>query len=514
MAPRGGLRTNDGTIAERVDGAKSSGQANRIRERRVHSPAAYSIQTQLDAMVACRLLWDLCEDIELVESSTGRRTTTTIAAVMVVDLAAVLTGSIRSAVTYLNDPATWKRLVDVAEEAWPDNPAWRLPPRPASRSQHCRFRKRHLTDRAEQVDELRELTRRLSVEAATEIDLFNSGSGSFSRPSREQTIAGDATYVKAAFNTNDPTLTDPITGEVRTRRVDDDATWTAGNEKSPGYHLVDAVAQGTAPGQRIILDAALRPHGTGDGAVFCDLVEAIQHDLSRHGREAYAATYDMALYPTEQDRLLNLGLIPVAKVPLTGSGERAQRRLGPHTFTLSNGTHQSLDVIAVDGTPHIEVPTTDGLCPVMLERAQTKRRRRKNGAYEVASFWRIPDQPVVAIRLVGATARIRNQSTRKELNRSTPKPRTRTLRVIPPSDPSYREIFGTRESTESMHQHWKATLVNKRARTVGANRLRHAFHCYQMSVNITTLLRHAQQTDNWDMFGAWRPPQRRLQLAA
>jgi len=65
-----------------------------------------------------------------------------------------------------------------------------------------------------------------------------------------------------------------------------------------------------------------------------------------------------------------------------------------------------------------------------------------------------------------------------------------------------------------MHQHWKATLVNKRARTVGANRLRHAFHCYQMSVNITTLLRHAQQTDNWDMFGAWRPPQRRLQLAA
>ena len=44
-----------------------------------------------------------------------------------------------------------------------------------------------------------------------------------------------------------------------------------------------------------------------------------------------------------------------------------------------------------------------------------------------------------------------------------------------------------------MHQHWKATL---------------------MSVNITTLLRHAQQTDNWDMFGAWRPPQHHLQLAA
>ena len=50
MAPRSGLPTNDDTIAERVDGAESSGQANRIRERRVHSPAAYSIQMRLDAM--------------------------------------------------------------------------------------------------------------------------------------------------------------------------------------------------------------------------------------------------------------------------------------------------------------------------------------------------------------------------------------------------------------------------------------------------------------------------------
>ena len=507
MAPRSGLPTNDDTIAERVDGAESSGQANRIRERRVHSPAAYSIQMRLDAMVACRIFWELCEGIGLVESPTGRRSTTTTAAVMVLDLAATLTGSIRSAAVYLEDPATWQRLIDVAEQAWPDDPARRLPSQPASRSQHCRFRSRHFTATPEQTDAIRELTRVLAVYAATEIDLFNPGSGSFSRPSREQTIAGDATYVKAAFNTNDPTLTDPVTGEVRTRRVDSDATWTPGNEKSPGYYLVDAVAQGTTPGARIVLDATLRPRGTGDGAVFCDLVEAVQRDLSRHGREAYAATYDMALHAADQDRLLGLGLLPVAKVPLTKKRERAQRRLGPHTFTLSNGTHQSFDVIAVDGTPHIEVPTTRGLCPVMLERTQTKRRQRKDGTYQIASFWRIPDKPEIAIRLVGATARVLNQSTPEELNRSRPKPRTRTLRAIPPSDPSYRHIFGTRESTESMHQHWKATLVNKRARTVGANRLRHAFHCYQMSVNVTTLLRNAQQSGNWDMFGAWRPPQ-------
>jgi len=53
-----------------------------------------------------------------------------------------------------------------------------------------------------------------------------------------------------------------------------------------------------------------------------------------------------------------------------------------------------------------------------------------------------------------------------------------------------------------MHQHWKASLMNKRIRTVGAAPLRHAFHCYQMAANITTLLRHAERTSNFDMFGA------------
>lgn len=45
---------------------------------------------------------------------------------------------------------------------------------------------------------------------------------------------------------------------------------------------------------------------------------------------------------------------------------------------------------------------------------------------------------------------------------------------------------------KTKHEH--AQLINKRARTVGANRIRHAFHCYQMVVNITILLRHAEQT--------------------
>ena len=509
-----GLQTNDATIKDRVDGAKSSGQANRIRRRRVHSPDRYSTQKNLEAIVACELFWTLCDGLEKARAATGRPCATTAAAVTLVDLTAALTGSIRSAVSYLHDHSTWQRLVFVAEQAWPENSARRLPERPASRSQHSRFRARHITGTDTQIDDFRDQSRVLSVEAAITIDLFSSAAGSFSSPSREQTIAGDATYVKALYNTGTAKLVDQETGEVWSRRVDKEATFVAGKDRTPGYYLVDAIGQGNAPGERIILDAALRPKNTGDGAVFCDLVDAVQAELSNFSSEAFAATYDMALHAADQDRLLNSGLIPVAKVRRNKNGELAQLNLGPHRFKLASGTDEKLVVIVVDGTPHIEVASTTGLIPVALERLQTKRRRRKDGTYNVSSRWQIPDRAEVPQRLAKAETRIANQSTREELSRSSPRPRTRTLRTIPSGDPAYRELFGTRESTESMHQHWKASLMNKRARTVGAARLRHAFHCYQMAVNITTLLRHAERTSNFDMFGAWRPPEHRLRPAA
>jgi len=56
-----------------------------------------------------------------------------------------------------------------------------------------------------------------------------------------------------------------------------------------------------------------------------------------------------------------------------------------------------------------------------------------------------------------------------------------------------------------MHHHYKSTLTNRRARCVGARRVRYTFHTYQTTVNITTALRHAERTGDWAMFGSWRP---------
>ena len=47
--------------------------------------------------------------------------------------------------------------------------------------------------------------------------------------------------------------------------------------------------------------------------------------------------YDMALSASDFDRLLEAGLIPVSKVPLTSKGEPASQNLGSHRFTTRSG---------------------------------------------------------------------------------------------------------------------------------------------------------------------------------
>ena len=516
MAQSNQRRRRADDVGPRIDGAVSSGQSSRIRKRISQSPPKHPLQKSLDAVVASSLFWDLANGIEVEVSNVGRPCETTIAAVILVDIAASLTGSARAAVSYLGDQQTWKRLRGVAQEAWPTNSYRRLPARPPSRSQHSRFRNRHLTSTSDQVDDFQRLTRTLAIRLSENLDMFSTGVGSFSNPDQTQLLAGDATFIKSMYNTNEERLVDSTTGEIFKRRTDQDANWsnnTKGN--APNYNLVDVVAQNTFPGERIILDATLRANGrgVGDGEVFCGLVDTIQRELQEIGRDVYAAVYDMALDSRDHDHLLRQGICPISKVPLTRDGKFHRHNLGVCTFTKLNKTRASLKVVVVDGTPHINVPGINGPEKVALQRTQTKRTARENG-FQVASFYQIPDLPEVPKPLRKAKTRISHHSTQKELSNPNLSLRTRNLRVFARGDRVFDALFGCRETTESMHHNFKTTLVNRRARTEGAQRLRHSFHSYQMSVNITTALRHAERTDNWSMFGDWRPDGHSQALAA
>ena len=494
-------------IQTRVDGAVSSGQPSRNRKRTTHSPNKHAIQMSLDATVASALFWDFARNIQPEQARRGRPCETTPAAIILVDITAAFTGSIRSAISYLEDNQTWKRLTATARQAWPNDNTRRLPERPPSRNQHTRFRNRHLTDTSEQVDTVQRIARDIAITLLDTLDMFNPNAGSFTNPDQTQLLTGDGTFIKSMYNTNDTRLVEPHTGEIFYRRTDPDADWTNNTKgNAPNYNLVDVVAQNTHPGERIIIDATLRKNGNGigDGEVFCDLVTTIHDQLRTLGRDVYAAAYDMALDATDYNRLLRHGVSPISKVPLTKAGKIHEHNLGDCTFTQTDKTKTTFKVVAIGGTPTIQLPGIDGPITVTLERKQTKRVSRKNG-YQISSFFRIPELPEVPADLQNAVTRIHHHTTGRELNNPNLSPRTRNLRVFPPTDPTFERLFGCRETTESMHHHFKTTLVNRRARTVGALRLRHSFHTYQMSVNITTALRYAERTDNWSMFGAWRP---------
>ena len=506
----------DHDMKPRIDGARSSGQSSRHRVRTVQPLPAYSQQIQIDAFVASKAFWAIAEEItkevEATRSAVGRPCTTNAAAVVLTELVASVTGSIRSAIRYLDDQPTWSRLCQVAQQAWPNHPERRLPEQPATRSQHGRYVERHLAGTNDQVGTIRATVRRAAVDLIDHLDMFNPSAGAFTRPDTTQVIAGDGTVLNGMYNTSNPGVIDTETGEIRTRRVDHDATWSNSKEgNSPSYTIVDLVAQNSEKGERVIVDAVLRPKGTGEGTVFCGLVDQLQHDLTKHDREINAAVYDMALSAENHDHLLRRGIVPVSKVRLRKNLKPHEFNLGLCTFTLADGSKRKDKVVVVNGTPHINVAQIDGDTPVALIRKQTKRTRTKTG-FRIGSFFEVPDIIEVPADLRNARVWINHHSKPDEVERE--QRRTRNLRVFAPADPCYPAIAAIRENTESMHHHFKSTLTNRRARSVGANRVRLNFHTYQASVNIITALRHAERMDNWDMFGNWRPSSHAIALAA
>jgi len=341
------------------------------------------------------MFWALAKDLNQLaddtRSNVGRPCSTTAAAVLLVDLVASETGSVRSAIAYLEDKPTWQRLQNTAKAAWPHDPQNRLPDKPASRSQHHRYVSQYLTRTDHQIDTICTSARHAAVNVLETLDMFNPDHGAFTRPNPPQVISGDATVLNAMYNTSHDTVTAHDTGEIWRRRTDPDAVFANNKEgNAPAYSLVDLVAQNTHRSERVIVDARLRPKGIGDGQVFCDLVEQFQQDLQSRNRVILAGAYDMALSSSAHDRLLDAGIVPVSKVALKKNGAVHEFNLGRCRFILASGQAQFHKVVVINGTPHISVPGIDGATIVALTRQQTKKSRRKR-RFHIGSFFVVPD---------------------------------------------------------------------------------------------------------------------------
>ena len=328
------------------------------------------------------------------------------------------------------------------------------------------------------------------------IDLLTAKAGSVNHPHTTQIAMGDGTWIPSMYKNGSQQTINPKTGKVR--RFDPDAVpyHTPDGKITRGAYgrqLVLASVRGPHRNERIILGAAFKPPGKSDATIFTDMILNMRKRRPHLRKSLHGVVYDMALHATDIDRFLDNGIIPISKVQRTKGDKPAAVNLGEHTFTTFKGTNETAEIIALDGTPCITVTNETGSDSYMpLKRVHTQLNRHIN-VTTVYGTWQVPDHPLTPPTLVGATTRIRHNSTTEE--RKHHKRRTRALRVIPEgTDPDFDRLFGLREDPESTNSHLKSLLPNGRARTATTSRQTLNHIAYRINIMVKALISHHQRT--------------------
>ena len=497
----------DDDVIERIDGLSPKFVARGYQPRTGSTePLPLSNMQLLIGIASSKIFWDLVADAELIASpkfTIGRPRQHNMAGLVLAEFGAWIFGSIRATFREFEDPQQWENLCRSLIKNHPTDKRLRLPPKPPSRSSYYTRRKKDL-EYQYVVDQVRLRCTEFAMAVARHIGLFDITKGTMTHPDLRNVIYGDGTFIQSPFNELHPTdHVDPETGVITRRRCDPDATAWHQDGGTNGRVWVMASARNGATNERVILDLSPRPKfGTSDATVFTDMVLK----LTRRLPAAQCAVYDMAFGGIHADQVLFAGLLPITKVALRAGSLSSIRQLGPHPFKTSTRTTEQLPIEAIGGTPAIFVVFEGERIQIDLEMRKLDREANRGDGYRIYGTWRIPDRPEVPRRLRGATTRIRHNSTKDEIAEN--RRRTRALRAIAPGTDAFNELFGIREDAESMHNHLKSRLINRRARSTGVFRQQLNLHAYQALTAIKALIAHSIRTGAPldEFFGNWRPP--------
>ena len=366
----------------------------------------------------------------------------------------------------LRDPDTWKRLRRTVRRAYPKkspNSHRRLSKAAPSRTQWYRARRDFFSGQA--LEKFKYWYRKTAVKVAVdEMGLFDPKPGSWTHPRKEQCIVGDMSWFGAAtrFHRDDPF----IPNSPKLRRYDPDAdfhhTVNGGMTRIPGRELVVLSARTGHGNERILLDFDFMPRKTcptrknrneADHAI--GMLKGLLKENRKRlgGGAAKVFIFDMAMDAEACDDVLNLGMLPMAKVPRKKGNKFRSSNLGSYEFTLRDGTTEDYDIKTINGS--MWVTLIDGYGDefgVRLRRVHCHWGRKAKGKRNLAYMdVAIPDHDRVLKHQRGATATVRLNSTRKEAIETAHRAhnrRTKSLRPIPEADPDF-VIFGAREDIES-----------------------------------------------------------------
>ena len=414
------------------------------RAARIWRPDERSAHAQLRLMVKSGWLWDALEAAQASGGGVGPRCRYTLMDIVVMEVAAALCGNNTArAGRHLSDPHVWDGLRNAARRAFPNHPHRRLSQRAPSRQQHQRARR---TLAGDTLARLEQELRTAAVRAAKDLGLFDPKAGTWTHPDATQCVTADGTWIPAAANhRNRPVLA-----------TSDD-------------HRVVMLTAGDGP-ECIVLDAEAMPHGDCMGRSDADQAVAMlrrlldEHgDTLRAGLRAFA--YDMTLSSGNIDDVLDMGVLPVAKVPRVAGGGVRCGVIGVHPFTAADGATHPLEVVAVNGTPCVVVVDSGGArTNVTLGRQgfSWESRGQRVGAY---GRYEIPAAAEVPAQLHGATTRIRLNSLELDA-RGNPHAVTRRsalLRPIPEGDEDFEHLYAVRGNTERMLADFKRGTTRRRS---------------------------------------------------
>ena len=364
----------------------------------------------------------------------------------------------------------WQPMVRAVAEAYPGDARFKMSKKPISIHQFRRFRKKYLNDKI--LAEVRLMIDEASVEASLDMGMFSPDAGSLTNPDPHSFVTADGCWVPALTSLTRDDAVDPRTGEI-IGRYDPDALPYHTNDgkraESPGYLHVSVLARNLDHNERVILASRLKSAhnpevNRNDATIAVDAVLDLIDRFPKLRNGLAGVVYDMALSVADFDRLLDEGLIPVSKVPLTNRSKVAAQNLGPHQFKTKQGHNVTLIVTAVDGTPCVTFPNVKGIDHYMpLKLVQVKKPDRKKRP-QISTRWVLPDNQLVPPNLVGAETRVRHSRTTQE--RLDNKSRSRALRIFPESDERFADLLGRRQDSESDNADHKSKLWNRRCRTI------------------------------------------------
>ena len=358
-----------------------------------------SLLQQLEMIVESDVMWVLAEQLEAFHQSRGSscRHQYTLMDILVTSAAAQLCGSDRAAIRQLNDPSMWGRLCDAAAAAFPGDSSRRLSPRAPSRYQLYSARQNHFSGNA--LDVLKHGLRAAAVRAAADLGAFDPSAGTWTDPDKSQCVVGDATWIRGSDSHGK--------GPERRYFSADDL----GRVLRPavGRELVVLSCRGSNGSDPIMLDADLG-EGVESGVGLNDADRAtamLRRLFEEHGDTLRPGlrglVYDTAMTSDTVDQVLEMGVLPITRVPRSPDGSHQSVNLGTCPFTGADGTQHDHDVVTINGAPAVVLTDSDGdeiTVPLSRQQIRWKNIESRHVAY---GHYAIPDTPSVPTHLRGAS---------------------------------------------------------------------------------------------------------------